>query len=84
MAKFLNTKSLNEMLENLKRGQLLALQVYRCPSVNPFCLIDDEVGPGDKRREDGENDFPFKDPEFLRLRLDGLSLDMMIVDDRKS
>ena len=38
----------------------------------------DEVGAGDKRREDREDDFPFKDPEFSRLRLDGLSLDMIV------
>jgi hypothetical protein len=37
--------------------------------------IDDEVGARDERR-DG---FPSKDPVFLRIRLDGLSLDMLIV-----
>lgn len=34
------------------------------------------MGACDKRREGG---FLSKDPVFLRIRLDGLSLDMMIV-----
>ena len=38
----------------------------------------DEVGAGDRRREDREDDFPFKDPEYSRIRLDGLSLDMIV------
>ena len=39
--------------------------------------IDDDVGARDKRKR--EDNFPLKDPAFLRLLLfsDGLSFDMM-------